>query len=56
MEETIREKLKHWLEHGLIFLKWVACAVLIGLVLGGKAPCSTTVWTAPMFTAPSTPI
>lgn len=35
MEETIREKLKHWLEHGLIFLKWVACAVLIGLVLGG---------------------
>ena len=34
MEESIQEKLKHWLEHGLIFLKWVACAVLIGLVLG----------------------
>ena len=34
MEESIREKLKHWLEHGMIFLKWVACALLMGLVLG----------------------
>ena len=34
MEESIQEKLKHWLEHGLIFLKWVACALLMGLVLG----------------------
>ena len=34
MEESIRDKLKHWLEHGMIFLKWVACALLMGLVLG----------------------
>ena len=34
MEESIREKLEHWLEHGMIFLKWVACALLMGLVLG----------------------
>ena len=34
MEESIREKLKHWLEHGMIFLKMGGLRPADGLVLG----------------------